>query len=837
MKKNRIKYFTIILIMMFLTLALRLAFLQLINGDYYSQQAEAVFSRVYSEKPQRGEILTTEGIKLATNIQSFNIIYTDNRKVVPEKDIPKVLLKAIRVLKNETPDYEKLILDTLPIKIDNNKVEFDFDVYVSEEDLNLNDNISQEEKLKKIEEKRQKILKAKEERFKKDYNLPLDLDANQTLYELFVKYKIANKNEDRYIFVENMSLQEAKDVLSLRLLIEKNRFYKYKPVEIAKNVSRKTAFYIAMKSEELPNVSFNEEPLRYYPNGDFASHILGYLSRAGEDTAEQYKSLGYDINNEWIGAIGLEAKFENITKNEYGASLRGEPKEKYITVDKFGNQLKLIGEVEGIPGDTIVTTISYNLQKVAEESLERLFKNLQEGKVDGTRRPNANRGAVVVANVKTGEILALVSKPSFDPNLFAEFGTIKDEETRLRIFTPEKFLTETQKYYNEVLKLDIVPKPLYNYATKSLVPPGSTFKLLTSIAALEEGIITPNTIIVDKGMYRELPGFKGNCWIWNEKHTTHGPVNVAKALQVSCNYFYYAVAQKMGWDKFDKWVKKYNLIRNGNNSATGIEIGENFGQASSVEKRKALFIRKYLKNIMEKLKIKEDDKLLSDIKEMFLNENLDDTRLAGLSENQKKYINSAYNQFIAEAKRLSDLLSASIGQGENQFTPLQLAQFYMTVVNGGNRYKLHLVKEILNPDGSLKYKVEPEVLDKVEIKPETYNAVMQGLQKVNEEGSAASVFRNYPIPTGGKTGTVQIFNDFSSEIAKRASADGVVANGVYVGVAPINDPQIVVVVLVYNAGHGYSCASVVKDIYDEYFGLNKMQPNSETSNSQISTTH
>ncbi|WP_443110668.1 penicillin-binding transpeptidase domain-containing protein [Caloramator sp. mosi_1] len=79
-----------------------------------------------------------------------------------------------------------------------------------------------------------------------------------------------------------------------------------------------------------------------------------------------------------------------------------------------------------------------------------------------------------------------------------------------------------------------------------MVPPGSTFKLLTSIAALEEGIITPNTIIVDRGMYRELPGFSGNCWIWNEKHTTHGPVNVAKALQVSCNYFYYAVAQK--WD-------------------------------------------------------------------------------------------------------------------------------------------------------------------------------------------------------------------------------------------------------------------------------------------------
>ncbi|WDC83867.1 penicillin-binding transpeptidase domain-containing protein [Caloramator sp. mosi_1] len=265
-----------------------------------------------------------------------------------------------------------------------------------------------------------------------------------------MKFKIANKVGDSYTLIDNMTLQEARDVLALRILIDKNKFFKYKPVVIAKNVSRKTAFYIAMKSEELPNVTFNEEPLRYYPNGDFASHIIGHLTRVGENNSEKFKSLGYDINNEWIGAIGLEAKFENITTNEYGASLRGEPKEKYITVDKFGNQLKLIGEVEGIPGDSIVTTINYNLQKVAEESLDRLLKNLQEGKVDGTKRPYANRGAVVVVDVKTGEVLALVSKPSFDPNLFAEFGTIKDEETRLRILAPQTFLTESQKYYYEV---------------------------------------------------------------------------------------------------------------------------------------------------------------------------------------------------------------------------------------------------------------------------------------------------------------------------------------------------------------------------------------------------
>ncbi|WDC83866.1 hypothetical protein PL321_15545 [Caloramator sp. mosi_1] len=153
--------------------------MQIINGDYYSQQAEAVFSRVYSERPQRGEILTREGIKLATNIQSFNIVYTDNRNVVSDRDIPRILLKTIRVFKNETTDYEKLILDAIPIKVENEKVDFNFMVYISEEDEELRDITSEEEKIKKIEEKRQKLLKTKEERFKKDYNIPLDFDAKK----------------------------------------------------------------------------------------------------------------------------------------------------------------------------------------------------------------------------------------------------------------------------------------------------------------------------------------------------------------------------------------------------------------------------------------------------------------------------------------------------------------------------------------------------------------------------------------------------------------------------------------------------------------------------------
>lgn len=820
--KGRLKAYFYILCAIFFTLTVRLFYLQIINGEYYGQQAESVFSRVTTEKTTRGEILARNHEKLATSKQAFYITYTDNRKKVSDKEIPLVLLKTVRLIKNSTNDYGKLNVDVVPIKIKGNQVSFNF----LPEDYDMENS---ENKDKIIE-----LAKKKENRFKLDYNIPVEYDAKQTLFELLTKYKITEKDGDNYKFLTNMSLDEAKDVLSLRMLIDKNKYTKFRPVAIANNVSKETAFLIASKSEELPNVSFIEEPLRYYPNGDFATHILGNLTRISEDKSTQYKDLGYDINSDLIGGSGIEAAFENILTNSLNVSLHGQPKEKYITVDKMGNQVKLIGEVEGVPGDTIVTTIDYNLQKVAEESLSKLLQDLQSGKADGTPKQFANRGAVVVVDVRNGEILALASKPSYDPNLFAEFGTIKDEDTRLRIFMPENYLTESQK--NLLKYYDIIARPSYNYATKAAVPPGSTFKLFTSIVGLEEGVITPSTIIYDKGQYRE--GEFSNlasglsCWIWNEKHSTHGPVNVAKALQVSCNYFYYSVSHRLGWDKFTTWLEKYGLIngKTTNNIKTGIEIGESPNTASNPQKLKASQLITSMSNIKKKLKLSEEDKLYIDIKNMFLNEKLDEDRLKGLTENQIKIIEREFNSFMKEIEKTYELLNASIGQGTSQLTPLQMAQFYMTVLNGGNRYKLHLVKEILNPDGTVRTKIEPEIISKVEIKPETYNAVIEGLKKVTEEGTAAGVLKNYPISNGGKTGTAQSISGKDKDVIKQLRSQGLYANGWYVGFAPIENPEIVVVCLVFNSDHGSSSAKVVKDIYDEYFGIkkqNQAQPESQ----------
>lgn len=159
--KKRLKSFFTINCLIFIVLISRLAYLQLINGEYYSQQAENVFSRVYREKATRGEILSRDKQKLATNIQSFNIVYTDNRKIVSSKDIPSVLLKLIRTLKNNTVDYNKLILDTVPFKINGEDVSFYFEVYVSDDSVGEidEDEEKQKQRLKELEEKRQKNIK------------------------------------------------------------------------------------------------------------------------------------------------------------------------------------------------------------------------------------------------------------------------------------------------------------------------------------------------------------------------------------------------------------------------------------------------------------------------------------------------------------------------------------------------------------------------------------------------------------------------------------------------------------------------------------------------------
>lgn len=810
MKKRdvRIVAFTSAVIFIFVLLASRLFYIQIVNGDEMRSIAEDKGEKPIVELAPRGDILDRNGKKIATSTQTFNIVISNLDSKIKNDEINPVLLETIRII-NKNNDGKKINTQSLPIALENNQFVFYFKI--------------KSERIKKIWEKS----------FKERNKLEESFTAKDSFYYLAEKYELLSKDSSgKKTLKYNMNIDEALKVIALRLSIKEQAYSQYKTIYIAKNVNRKTAFAVQSKILELPGIQCEVAPMRVYPYGNVGSAFIGHLGRISDEESQTYNSLGYDINRELIGKLGLEKVLEN--NKELNISLRGEPGVRYVRVNKFG---KVIGEnatLDPIPGDTVITTINMDVQLAAEKAMAETLAKIRSGEIGGKALKNANAGAAIAIDVNTGEVIAMVSYPGFDPNIFAETGSISPEMSNI--------------IYPDISqdKANLIPLPTLNYATMGQGPPGSTFKPLTAIAGLEEGVITPSTIIYDYGIYRGVNGFNGACWVWNERHTTHGPTDVAKALQVSCNYFFFEVGKRLGSDKFQKWAVKFGLAKDpvtGESPKSGIEIEERAGSASTSTKYKRTRINSVMRErilnvIIGNVKyggytFTEGSEEYIAIKNMMLEGRFDKQKLNELNitnERAQKKIEMEINRFNSEAKSIGEVLNASIGQGATELTPLQLANYIATLVNGGNRYKVHLIKQVLNPDGTVKKDIQPEILDKLSLKEQNVKAVIEGMAKVTSEGgTAAWVFRNYEISTGGKTG--------SAEVSKFQEAYGRSAYGWYVGFAPLDKPQIAVAVVGYNAGHGNSVAPVAKAIYDAYFKVGaykeqKVQENTLNQQSQ-----
>ena len=265
-------------------------------------------------------------------------------------------------------------------------------------------------------------------------------------------------------------------------------------------------------------------------------------------------------------------------------------------------------------------------------------------------------------------------------------------------------------------------------------------------AALETEIITPDTMITDLGRYTYYDDYQPRCWLYKDTGRTHGRINVSDAIKYSCNYFFYEVGRIMGIDTLVDYAHAFGL-----GQKAGIELaGEKPGQVASPD-------------------------------------TVEDWE-GGL------------------------VLQAAIGQSAHQFTPLQLANYIATLVNGGTRYRPHLLKKVMDYSNTeLLEETEPEVLDTIELSQSTVDAIKEGMRGVvTDDGTASSVFRNYPIAVGGKTGSAQTSSNRS-------------AHGVFVSFAPYDEPEIAVCVIGEYAGSGGSVAPVAVAIYDEYFGLNDQE--------------
>lgn len=305
--------------------------------------------------------------------------------------------------------------------------------------------------------------------------------------------------------------------------------------------------------------------------------------------------------------------------------------------------------------------------------------------------------------------------------------------------------------------------PLLNKAIQSAYEPGSIFKMVTAIAGLESGNITLTEKINDTGQYIKY-GEKRNCWYYTDYHRGHGYLNVIGAIEKSCNYFFYDAADRMGIDTLDKYASYFGLGKK-----TGIELpSETAGTLASKE---------YVKSI-----------------------------------------NSTWNP--------GDTINAAIGQGYNRFTPLQMAKYISMVANGGNKIDVSLIKTIQNPDGTDVSKEEinkfvseklgvskDEDSENISLNSEYINAVKEGMKSVTsgEAGTAYARFKNFNIAVGGKTG--------SAEAGKDSNGKDIV-NAWFAAFAPYDDPEIAVVIMVENGGHGNYTAEAVRNIMAEYFGMN-----------------
>lgn len=801
-KPNRVTAYMVIVAVIFTMLISRLLYLQIIKGDYYRSVAENMGGKEINELAPRGELLDRNGLKLATNRQSFNITYANINPKQKNEEINSVLIKVIKII-IKNGDADKINTQNLPIKIEGNNFSFQFN--------------TTSEKLKTT----------LENNFKKKYKIDENYDAKNTFLALAENFGLAEKDGNGNIVLKSdINMEEMQKLISLRLTIKEVGYSQYKTVYIAKNVSKKTAFSIQSQNEELPSIICKVDPMRYYPNNEVGSAFLGYLGKIDESESELYKSLGYDLSRELIGKLGLEKTLEN--NKDLNIALRGEPGVRYVQVDKYGRIIKEIASLDPIPGDTVKTTIDLKLQKVAEQALQDTMRKISTGEIKTDEPyPNANRGAAVVVDVNTGEILALASTtlkssaedPSYDPNLFVETGSIKDPAIVKKLFGDP----------NDKDIYDLKPKPMFNYATMGSGPPGSTFKPLTALSALEENVINSSTIINCKGKYDQYRA----CWIWNERHSSHGPVDVSRALQVSCNYFFFEIASRLGYERFSNWAWKFGLSSNpqtGEAPYTGIEIDEKPGDVSNPFKYKIKYINSTMNEIIKTLSetkygsisITKGTQEYKIIEQMLLNGEFDEKQLQKLQidsnttqgKRAADYIKRKINSFESQANSRGELLNAAIGQGSTLLTPLQMVSYISTLANGGTRYKLHLIKQVLNSDGSVKMDIQPEVISKIDINPQNLAIIKSGMAKVTEEGgTAASAFQNYSLPTAGKTG--------SASVSEGQRNHGRAAYGWYVGFAPVDNPKIAVAVVIYDAGHGGYVAGIARSIYDAYFGLNE----------------
>jgi len=381
-------------------------------------------------------------------------------------------------------------------------------------------------------------LDTKVRNFKFAIGISDNLNASQCMNTLIKKFNI----DKRY------TKEEIRNIAAVRYEMETRGFHSGTPFNFSSDVSIQTVSAIEENFRLYSGLNVSSAPVREYTQGSMAAHILGRVGIIYQEEYEQLKSEGYGMNS-IIGKDGLEKTLEGYIKGEDGSK----------SVSRRVGEDAKIEEIAAIPGNNAMLTIDIDLQRVAEKALSETIESIKKSSwnTNDNAGSDVGGGSVVVEDVNTGEILAIASYPTYDPVRFNKDYTSLSTDAS---------------------------KPLFNRAISGAYPPGSVFKMLTTIAALEENIVTPSTIIEDKGVY-EYYDQTFNCWIYTESGETHGPMDASNALKNSCNYYYYEVGKRLGVDNLEKYGRKLHL-----GEKTGIEIdGETSGVLATEEYKEKTF--------------------------------------------------------------------------------------------------------------------------------------------------------------------------------------------------------------------------------------------------------
>ena len=456
-----------------------------------------------------------------------------------------------------------------------------------------------------------------------------------------------------------------------------------------------------------PGVEVQARMFRQYPLGDVASHVIGYIGRMSQkdlDNLPEEEETNYQGTTHY-GKEGIEKSYERV--------LHGSTGYEEMEVAASGRAVRTLSTHPTVPGNNLVLSIDIELQKVAENAF-------------GTRR-----GALIAMDPSTGEVLAYVSKPTFDPNLFVD-GI-------------------DQQNWDELN--NSINKPLINRPLRGAYPPGSTYKPFMALAALELGFRKPSDAISDPGYFDY-----GNHRFRDDKKGGHGIVDMYKSIVQSCDTYYYVLAAQMGVDTMHDFMKQFGF-----GELTGIDLAhERKGILPSTEWK----------------------------------------RNAYKNPNQKKWY-------------AGETISLGIGQGYNTFTPLQLAYATALLVNNGSAARPHLVKDIEEGMSHERRPVTTESV-KLNLKQENIDVIKRAMVGVVKEGTAARVFGGTGYATGGKTGTAQVITIGKNEKYNAAALAEHKRDH-----APVDNPKIVIAVIVENGGFGASAAAPIARKAMDYFFYGK----------------